>query len=65
MIERDRALCPLEMKKPADPQTRDIAAFGILEKIPNIKRDPGGVICLYDNLITLKGEDRVIPVQYL
>lgn len=30
-----------------------------------IKRGPGGVICLYDNLITLKGDDRVIPVKYL
>lgn len=65
LIEQDGTLYPLEMKKHADPQKRDIAAFGVLDKIPDIKRGPGGVICLYDNLITLRGEDRVIPVQYL
>lgn len=65
LIERDGALYPLEMKKHADPQKKDIAAFGMLDKIPDIMRGSGGVICLYDNLITLKGDDRVIPVQYL
>lgn len=65
LIERDGTLHPLEIKKHADPQRKDIAAFGMLDKIPNIKRGSGGVICLYDNLITLRGENRVIPVQYL
>ena len=65
LIEQDGTLYPLEMKKHADPQKKDIAAFGLLDKIPDIKRGSGGVICLYDNLITLKDDDRVIPVQYL
>ena len=65
LIEQDGALYPLEMKKHADPQKKDIAAFGLLDKIPDIKRGSGGVICLYDNIITLKDKDRVIPVQYL
>lgn len=58
-------LYPLEMKKHADPKPRDIEAFSLLDKIPNVERGPGGVICMYDNLVTLKGRDRVIPVQYL
>ncbi len=65
LIEQDGALYPLEMKKHADPQKKDVAAFSMLDKIPDIKRGSGGVICLYDNLITLKGDDHVIPVQYL
>lgn len=65
LIEQDGALYPLEIKKHADPQKKDIVAFDMLDKIPDIKRGSGGVICLYDNLITLKGDDRVIPVQYL
>ena len=40
-------------------------AFDLLDKIPGTKRGPGGVICLYDRLITLKGNDRVIPINYL
>lgn len=65
LIEANGVLYPLEMKKHADPQKKDMDAFEILDKIPNMKRGQGGVICLYDNLITLKGEDRVIPVKYL
>ncbi len=65
LIEDNGVLYPLEMKKHADPNKRDIDAFAQLDKIPNVKRGPGGVICLYDNLVTLKGEDKVIPVNYL
>ena len=65
LIEENGILYPLEVKKHADPQKKDISVFNVLDKIPNITRGSGGVICLYDNLVTLKGEDRVIPVRYL
>ena len=65
LIEDNGILYPLEIKKHADPQKKDIAVFSQLDKIPSVKRGPGGVICLYDNLITLKDHDRVIPVKYL
>jgi predicted AAA+ superfamily ATPase len=65
LIENNGTLYPLEIKKHADPQKSDVAAFGLLDKIANMKRGSGGVICLYDNLITLKDRDRVIPVKYL
>ena len=65
LIEDSGTLYPLEMKKHADPQKRDVNAFALLDKIPNVKRGPGGVLCLYENLITLKGEDRVIPIRFL
>ena len=65
LIENNGMLYPVEIKKHADPKQRDIKAFDVLNKIPNVKRGPGGVICLYDNLVTLKGNDKVIPVKYL
>ncbi len=65
LIEDNGVLYPLEIKKHADPLVKDIAAFNQLEKIPYVKRGAGGVICLYDNLITLKDKDRVIPLKYL
>lgn len=65
IIESDGALYPIEIKKHADPTKKDIEPFEILEKIPNVKRGSGGVICLYDNLVTLKDNDRVIPIKYL
>ncbi len=65
LIEEGGTLYPLEMKKHADPQKKDVEAFAVLDKIPNVKRGNGGVICLYDNLVSLKNGDRVIPVKYL
>lgn len=65
LIEDGGALYPLEMKKHADPQKKDADTFALIDKIPNVKRGNGGVICLYDNLVTLKGNDRVIPVKFL
>ncbi|OQB12897.1 MAG: hypothetical protein BWY15_02046 [Firmicutes bacterium ADurb.Bin193] len=65
LIYENGTLYPIEIKKHADPEKSDIAAFAVLDKIPGIHRGPGGVVCMYDHLITLKGEDRAIPVNYL
>ena len=65
LIEDGGVLYPLEIKKHADPQKSDMDAFALIDKIPSVKRGQGGVVCLYDKLITLKGNDKVIPIQYL
>lgn len=65
LIEDSGTIYPIEMKKHADPQVKDTDAFVLLDKINGIKRGPGGVVCLYDKLITLRGEDKVIPITYL
>ncbi|MBE6749304.1 MAG: ATP-binding protein [Ruminococcaceae bacterium] len=65
LIEDSGTLYPLEMKKHADPSKKDIESFSVLDKISNMRRGPGGVICLYDKLITLQGDDKIIPVNYL
>ena len=65
LIFQDGTLFPIEIKKHADPKKDDVSTFGILDRIQGIKRGAGGVICLYDNLVALKGTDMVIPVKYL
>ncbi len=65
IIENAGVLHPLEIKKHADPTKKDIEAFSVLDKIPGIVRGNGGVICLYDKLISLTDKDRIIPVKYL
>ena len=65
LIEDSGTIHPLEIKKHADPSKKDITTFKILDSIPRIKRGSGGVICTYESLVTLEGEDRVIPVSYL
>jgi hypothetical protein len=58
-------LYPIEIKKHADPTKKDINTFKLLEKIPNVTRGQGGVVCLYDNLVSLTDKDRIIPIKYL
>jgi predicted AAA+ superfamily ATPase len=65
LIEDGGVLHPVEIKKHADPRRSDIEVFGALDKIPGIRRGSGGVVCMYDSLVTLKGDDKVIPVEYL
>lgn len=65
LIEEGNVLYPLKIKKHSDPKTSDLAIFSVLDRIPGIRRGSGGVICMYDRLVTLKDEDRVIPVSYI
>lgn len=65
LIEDSGTVYPLEIKKHADPDKEDVKVFPVLDKISGIKRGPGGVACLYDKLVRLKDNDRVIPVNYL
>ena len=65
LIEEGGTLYPIEIKKHADPQKKDISAFQKLDNIPGMKRGTGGVVCLYDKLISLSETDKVIPISYL
>ncbi len=65
IIEDAGILYPIEIKKHADPTKKDIDAFAVLDKMSGVNRGQGGVICLYDNLVTLKDNDRIIPLKYL
>lgn len=63
LIHQNMTLYPLEIKKHADPKRSDITAFDLLDKIPDVKRGPGGVVCMYDRLVSLKGDDLIIPLN--
>ena len=65
LIECNGVLYPLEMKKHADPKAADIKAFSVLDDIPGVRRGSGGVICTYHQLVTLKDDDKVIPISYI
>jgi len=65
IIEDSGTLYPIEIKKNADPSKSDVSKFYLLDKMPSAKRGQGGVICLYDSLTTLKGNDMIIPINML
>lgn len=51
----------LRQKSPASFPIMRAAVY----KLGSVKRGSGGVVCLYDNLIPLGGDDMVIPLQYV
>lgn len=65
MVYQDMALYPIEIKRHADPSKDDVAVFGVLDKIPGVRRAPGGVVCMYDHLLPLKDGDMTIPLKLI
>jgi predicted AAA+ superfamily ATPase len=65
LIWQNGFLHPVEIKKTALPVKADIKAFSALDTIPGIKRGPGGLICLGDKLLPLKGTDLLIPLMFV
>lgn len=65
LIHQDMTLYPVEIKKHADPRREDTDTFRMLDKLSDIRRGPGGVVCMYDRLIPLTGDDMVIPLNYI
>lgn len=65
LIENNGTLYPIEIKKHADPQKSDAKAFKLIDSIPKVKKGQGGIVCLYDNLVTLTEGVKVIPIKYL
>ena len=65
IIEQDGVLYPVEIKQHADPSTKDLKNFDVLEKAGTNNIGEGAVICTYDRIMTLRENVRVIPVSYL
>ena len=65
LISEGNTLYPVEIRKHADPENSDVAKFDVLNKLKDIIRGEGGVVCLYDNLVTIRGNDKAIPITLL
>jgi predicted AAA+ superfamily ATPase len=66
LIWRNGRLFPLEIKMTANPEKKHIAAFKVLDTLPApYKRGDGGLVCCYEELVSLGAKDKVIPFQYL
>lgn len=63
IIEQNGKLHPIEIKKSANPTKDMISNFKVLEKVGEV--GDGGIICMYDKLISLDKKNRVIPYTYL
>ena len=66
LIWKNGHLHPLEIKMTANPDKKQISAFGVLNALPDpYKRGEGGLLCCYSDIVSLDASDRVIPFRYL
>jgi hypothetical protein len=66
LIVKDGTIYPIEIKKTASPNVKDIKHFKNLEDAyPNMTIGQGGVICSYDKVLPLGENNRIIPVSYI
>ena len=65
LIKRNGMLYPIEIKKHINCDKNDIAAFKQLDKIHDMKRGEGCVICMADDVFPITAVDRAVGVRYL
>jgi hypothetical protein len=65
LIKRGDILYPIEIKKHINCDKSDIVSFKQLEKIVDMKRGEGCVICMADDVLPITPTDKAIGVRYL
>ena len=57
---------PVEIKKTASPNIKDIKSFKILANyFPTVNIGEGGVICTAESVLSLGQGNKIIPVNYI
>ena len=65
LIKRSGMLYPIEIKKHINCDKGDITAFKQLDKIPDMKRGEGCVVCMANDAFPIAATDRAVGVCYL
>jgi predicted AAA+ superfamily ATPase len=63
-VERSNLIHPLEIKKSANPNRREIKKFSVLEKTP-IQKGDGGIICVCEETVPIDNENNFIPCNLI
>lgn len=61
ILERDGWLCPLEVKRSANPEQKCTRVFSILDKA-SLPRERGAVLCLQAELAAFNSNDLMVPI---
>jgi len=64
LVERNTVLHPLEIKKSANPDSREIKKFTELSKTTT-KQGSGGIICLCDEVVPIDQKNSYIPCNLI
>ncbi|MCI8862393.1 MAG: ATP-binding protein [Lachnospiraceae bacterium] len=61
ILERDGWICPLEVKRSANPEQKCTRVFSILDKA-SLPRERGAVLCLRGEVAVFNSNDLMVPV---
>lgn len=64
MVEENGLIHPLEIKKSANPDRREIKKYEIIDKT-NLERGSGGIICMCEEVIPIDGKNCFIPCNLI
>ncbi|MCL2122293.1 MAG: DUF4143 domain-containing protein, partial [Clostridiales bacterium] len=64
IVERGNSLHPLEIKKSANPDNRDVRKFSILDNGP-LERGSGGIVCMCDEPMPIDSKNCFIPCSLI
>lgn len=64
MVEENGLIHPLEIKKSANPDWREIKKYEIIDKT-NLERGSGGIICMCEEVIPIDGKNCFIPCNLI
>jgi len=64
LVEQNNLIHPLEIKKSASPDRREVRKFGVLEKA-QVSRGGGGVICMCEEVIPIDEGNCFIPCNVI
>jgi predicted AAA+ superfamily ATPase len=65
LIKRNGILYPIEIKKHISCDKNDITAFKQLDKIPDLIRGAGCVICMAEDILPITATEKAVGVRYL
>lgn len=63
-VERNNSVHPLEIKKSANPDSREVKKFTVLDKA-SVTRGAGGIICMCEEVIPIDNENCFIPCNLI
>lgn len=61
LLEGDGMLCPLEIKKTAQPDKRLTQVFSVIDKSP-LKRGTGAILCMADKFSAFDSDNLIVPI---
>ena len=64
LVEADGVIHPLEIKKSAVPDRREIRKYEVLDKV-NLKRGSGGIICMCEEVVPIDERNSFIPCSLI